>query len=76
MINTKIIAATKTSATGGSGNTYVTVNGSGFEGHYLWGQWFDDTQDIDGDLTSSGKIQSETIETNNLKVNDKLSVYN
>ena len=76
MINTKIIAATKKSATGGSGNTYVTVNGSGFEGHYLWGQWFDDTQDIDGDLTSNGKIQSETIETNNLKVNDKLSVYN
>lgn len=53
------------SGSGSSGGSGGSGGGSSyeFEPHYLWGQYFDDTQDIDGDLTSTGKITSREIET-------------
>ena len=56
------------------GVTYVSGgNGSGsggggsyaFEPHYLWGQYFDDTQDINGDLTSTGTVTANNVTANN-----------
>ena len=52
-----------------------TTNNSGgnssnnFEPHYLWGQYFDDTEDIDGDLISNGTIQGLKGIFGDLKVN-------
>lgn len=41
---------------GGDGSS-----GNNFEPHYLWGQYFDDTEDINGDLTCDGTIRAEQI---------------
>ena len=38
-----------------------------FEPHYLWGQYFDDTQDIDGDMTVNGVISADKLRTINLE---------
>lgn len=54
--------------------TTVTPSSDGyqFEPHYLWGQYFDDTEDIDGDLTSNGTIQGVKGVFNNVDVNNNL----
>ena len=44
-------------------------SGNNFEPHYLWGQYFDDTEDIDGDLISNGTIQGLNGIFGDLKVN-------
>lgn len=46
---------------GGFGNNTSSNVAGKIEGHYLWGQYFDATQDITGDLTSNGKITSQRI---------------
>ena len=38
------------------GNYNVTIHKTGIEGHYLWGRYFDATQDINGDLEGVGNI--------------------
>lgn len=43
----------------GGGNTTVYP----FEPHYLWGQYFDDTQDISGDLSNVGNISASGVVT-------------
>lgn len=35
--------------------------GNTFEPHYLWGQYFDDTEDISGDLTCDGTVTAEKV---------------
>lgn len=59
---------------GGANSTNITNGGDGyqFEPHYLWGQYFDDTEDIDGDLTSNGTIQGDKGVFNNVDVNNNL----
>ncbi len=54
--------------------TTVTPSSDGyqFEPHYLWGQYFDDTEDIDGDLTSNGTIQGVKGIFDNVDVNNNL----
>lgn len=49
---------------GGSGS-----ESNNFEPHYLWGQYFDDTEDIDGDLICNGTIQGNKGIFGDLKVN-------
>lgn len=49
-----------------------------FEPHYLWGQYFDDTEDIDGDMQVNGTINADklnaiSIEVGNASI-DNLSV--
>ena len=51
---------------GGSSNTSNSSSsseaiGNTFEPHYLWGQYFDDTEDISGDLTCDGTITAEQV---------------
>lgn len=46
---------------GGFGNNTSSNVAGKIEGHYLWGQYFDATQDINGDLTSNGKITSQRL---------------
>ena len=59
---------------GSVNSTTVTPSSDGyqFEPHYLWGQYFDDTEDIDGDLTSNGTIQGDKGVFNNVDVNNNL----
>lgn len=65
MIDIKTYSAPKGNgeSNGGTSNTIIINNGDSyeFEPHNLWGQYFDDTEDIDGDLTSSGTITGNTI---------------
>ena len=49
------------SSGGGFGNNTSSNVAGKIEGHYLWGQFFDATQDINGDLTSNGKITSQRL---------------
>ena len=49
------------SSGGGFGNNTSSNVAGKIEGHYLWGQYFDATQDITGDLTSNGKITSQRL---------------
>ena len=49
------------SSGGGFGNNTSSNVAGKIEGHYLWGQYFDATQDINGDLTSNGKITSQRL---------------
>lgn len=66
MINTKLISVPK--QTGGGGTTYVGGGGTyyststsisgAFEPHFLWGQWFDDTADIKGNMKDVGDIDA------------------
>ena len=49
------------SSGGGFGNNTSSNVAGKIEGHYLWGQYFDATQDINGDLTSNGKITSQKL---------------
>ena len=49
---------------GGSSSSSSSGGGGGgftFEPHYLWGQYFDDTQDISGDLNSVGSISASGV---------------
>lgn len=57
-------ASVSNSTTNNSGG-----NSNNFEPHYLWGQYFDDTEDIDGDLISNGTIQGLKGIFGDLKVN-------
>jgi len=71
MIDIKTFAVPKEGTTtkyisSGFGNESSTpVNP--FEPHYLWGQYFDDTQDIDGDMTVNGVISADKLRTINLE---------
>lgn len=57
--------------------------GNTFEPHLLWGQYFDDTEDISGDLTCDGTITAEKVISplaqldrlisDNVTVNEKLT---
>ena len=49
------------SSGGGFGNNTSSNVAGKIEGHYLWGQYFDATQDITGDLTSNGQITSQRL---------------
>lgn len=49
------------SSGGGFGNNTSSNVAGKIEPHYLWGQLFDGTQDITGDLTSNGKITSQRL---------------
>lgn len=49
------------SSGGGFGNNTSSNVAGKIEGHYLWGQFFDATQDITGDLTSNGQITSQRL---------------
>lgn len=70
MINIKTYAVTKAAAKGGN-YIYYGGSGGGFAGststatqiqpHYLWGQLFDGTQDIDGDFTSTGTVKTKKL---------------
>lgn len=60
-------------------NTVINnIEGAQFEPHYLWGQYFDDTQDIKGDLkdvgniTAKGDISSNSVTANNVTANEKV----
>lgn len=60
-------------------NTVINnIEGAQFEPHYLWGQYFDDTQDIKGDLkdvgniTAKGDISSDSVTANNVTANEKV----
>jgi hypothetical protein len=57
---------------GFAGNSTINVGGnaSSVNGVYLWGQWHDHTQDINGDLTSNGTIQA-----NNLVALNNVNTY-
>lgn len=59
---------------GSINSTTVTPSSDGyqFEPHYLWGQYFDDTEDIDGDLTSNGTIQGVKGIFDNVDVHNNL----
>lgn len=59
---------------GSVNSTTVTPSSDGyqFEPHYLWGQYFDDTEDIDGDLTSNGTIQGVKGIFDNVDVHNNL----
>lgn len=91
MIRTKLISVPKKGDGGGTtiirtGHTSTSGSGSKFEPHYLWGQYFDDTEDIEGDLknvnniyangniTAEGTIEGDTIKANTLDVTDGLNV--
>lgn len=62
-INTIIRQQNSNSAGGngksGGGTYSTTINKTGIEGHYLWGRYFDATQDITGDLEGVGSITAE-----------------
>ena len=58
-------ASVSNSTTNNSGGN----SGNNFEPHFLWGQYFDDTEDIDGDLISNGTIQGLKGIFGDLKVN-------
>lgn len=73
MINIKTIVVPKSS--GGGSTTSTTVinsggSGSRFQPHYLWGQYFDDTKDIDGDLLSKGTISGVNINGENVRADN------
>ena len=62
MIDIKTIPVLK--GNGEAGSVTIVNNGGGsgggsFEPHYLWGQYFDDTQDITGDMTVQGNITAD-----------------
>lgn len=75
-----------------NGSTSTTIikggGGSNFDPHYLWGQYFDDTEDINGDLTgvgsitakgeigTEGNIRGNTIFAKNVGVEEGISVDN
>ena len=46
---------------GGSNNIATSI-----DGHLLWGQYYDGTQDITGDLISNGKITCNSLDSNNI----------
>lgn len=81
MIGVKTIVVPKNKGTNTSSSS-SSGGGSGgssykFEPHYLWGQYFDDTQDIDGNIVSNGNIsgvniQGVTIQGETVIATDKL----
>ena len=70
MIKIKTYAVTKAAAKDGN-YIYYGGSGGGFAGststagkiepHYLWGQLFDGTQDIDGDFISTGTVKTKKL---------------
>ena len=60
----------KSNASGnGSGyvnNVTASITETNIQGHYLWGNLFDATQDINGDITSTGKVTSQSVDTQTL----------
>ena len=44
----------------GGGPWSQYYKGGNFTPHYLWGQYFDDTEDIDGDMTVNGNIDADS----------------
>ena len=85
-------AVPKKSNNGGTSTTIIKggggSSGSNFDPHYLWGQYFDDTEDINGDLTgvgsitakgeigTEGNIRGNTIFAKNVEVEEGISVDN
>lgn len=72
---------------GGGGNYSVRLFKTGIEGHYLWGRYFDATQDISGDLegvgsitatgdiTTQGNIHADgDLEVNNATINGDINI--
>lgn len=49
-----------------TGGASSSSSGSSFTPVNLWGQYFDDTQDIDGDMTVNGTIRADRIVTQNM----------
>lgn len=94
MIDIKTIAVPKKSNNGGTSTTIIksgggsSSSGSKFDPHYLWGQYFDDTEDINGDLTgvgsitakgeigTEGNIRGDTIFAKKVEVEEGISVDN
>ena len=93
MIKTKLISVPKKNS--GTGNTTIIKGGgssggnsgsNNFEPHYLWGQYFDDTTDITGDLknvgniyakgniNADGTITADAISANSLDIKDGITV--
>lgn len=58
-----------------TGGVSSSSSGSSFTPVNLWGQYFDDTQDIDGDMTVNGTIRADRIVTQNMDVGN-MSVDN
>lgn len=52
-----------------SGGGDTTIAGNTFNPVYLWGQYFDDTENIDGDLTANGTVTALNLKGTNLDVN-------
>lgn len=53
--------AQNTGGYGGANNIATSI-----DGHLLWGQYFNGTQDITGDLISNGKITCNSLDSNNI----------
>lgn len=78
MIDIKSYGVSQKSTKGGNTSTTITTGGSGesnFFPVYLWGQYFDDTKDIDGDMKVNGTIEADAIKTLELIAED-MSVDN
>ena len=64
-------------STGGFSNTTVNYNGN-MEPHYLWGNLFDGTQDINGDIDASNSsikaniINAKTLQAINAALDNKI----
>lgn len=57
MINIGTYATSKSGQ--GTGGSSTVINNKGmFEPHFLWGQYFDDTYDVAGDMTDVGDIRA------------------
>lgn len=65
MVRIKVFPKSKNTASGnGGGYSNSSAGLKSTKGVYLWGQYHDHTQDIDGDLESKGKITSNELSAN------------
>lgn len=65
MVRIKVFPKSKNTALGGGGGYSNSSAGlKSTKGVYLWGQYHDHTQDIDGDLESKGKITTNELSAN------------
>lgn len=71
MINVKTIVIPKTNSTSSSAGSGSSGGKFKFEPHYLWGRYFDDTQDIDGDIFSTGTITGRTVTADRIIATDE-----
>lgn len=88
MITIQQIATKKGTDNTAVGNVNINVRGgsgvsTGIEGHYLWGHYFDATQDISGDLVGVGNIKGSgsismdgDIQGNNITANGDINANN